>query len=142
MYTKCGEPNKAIAVYDHMIGNNITPNEITYINILSAISNLGPTALEKGKQIHQHITQHKLDTDVILLNSLIQMYTKCGEPNKSIELYDQMIANNITPTEITFTNILSAISNLGPTALEKGKQIHQRENIYTNKSHNANSTQT
>eukprot|EP01112_Ceratiomyxa_fruticulosa_P015043 TRINITY_DN4377_c0_g1_i1.p1 TRINITY_DN4377_c0_g1~~TRINITY_DN4377_c0_g1_i1.p1 ORF type:complete len:186 (-),score=42.68 TRINITY_DN4377_c0_g1_i1:55-612(-) len=125
-YTKCGELSKSIKLYNHMIGNNITRDKTTLITILATISSLGPGALEKGKKIHQHITKHKLDTNRAVINSLIQMYNNCGEPNKSIELYDRMIENNIKPNKMNFASILSIISNLGPSALEKGKQIHQQ----------------
>eukprot|EP01112_Ceratiomyxa_fruticulosa_P002872 TRINITY_DN13172_c0_g1_i1.p1 TRINITY_DN13172_c0_g1~~TRINITY_DN13172_c0_g1_i1.p1 ORF type:complete len:100 (+),score=27.92 TRINITY_DN13172_c0_g1_i1:35-301(+) len=83
MYNKCGKPNKSIEVYDQMIAHNFKLTEITFTNILTAISNIGPNALERGKQIHQQIIQQKLDSNENLQSALDDMYEKCGEPIKS-----------------------------------------------------------
>eukprot|EP01112_Ceratiomyxa_fruticulosa_P012848 TRINITY_DN3581_c0_g1_i1.p1 TRINITY_DN3581_c0_g1~~TRINITY_DN3581_c0_g1_i1.p1 ORF type:complete len:394 (-),score=56.95 TRINITY_DN3581_c0_g1_i1:70-1251(-) len=140
---------------DYMVENKIDFDRGCFVQLIRRCIDQGGQALELAHSVYKQQSSSLFTNDSNIQNLVLQMFAKCDDVNKSIEvfqsyqqpglelwnciiglakqsnpqkaveLYDQMIANNITPNEITLVNTLSAISNLGPTALEKGKQIHQ-----------------
>ena len=64
-----------------MENEGLSPNGVTYLSILKACGNLG--AIEKGKQIHDQIqSRNFIDKDIVLGNTLVDMYVKCGMMRK------------------------------------------------------------
>eukprot|EP01112_Ceratiomyxa_fruticulosa_P014488 TRINITY_DN4150_c0_g1_i1.p1 TRINITY_DN4150_c0_g1~~TRINITY_DN4150_c0_g1_i1.p1 ORF type:complete len:747 (-),score=107.71 TRINITY_DN4150_c0_g1_i1:123-2363(-) len=124
MYDKCGDPEKSFSIFDQMMGYVVLPNEITFINILSVISNFGPAYLSKGKYVHQQIIKQNI-LNIELYNALAHMYTACGKPHISLRLFEDMQHYRLPRDSVAYLQVFTAISLLGPDALEKGKQIHQ-----------------
>jgi pentatricopeptide repeat protein len=125
------QPQKSLELFEEMKQNNITPDEITFVSVLSACADL--KLLSKGKEIHNQI---KTEIGVFLGTTLVNMYGKCGDlkeaekifyqmktknvftysalitsfqqnsqPQKSLDLFEEMKQNNITPDEITFVSV-------------------------------------
>ncbi|KAE8663921.1 hypothetical protein F3Y22_tig00112863pilonHSYRG00014 [Hibiscus syriacus] len=55
-------------------------------------------------------------------NTLIVGYVNCGDAEKALDLFMEMLENRVQGTEVTYSSILCASSSL--TALELGTQIH------------------
>eukprot|EP01112_Ceratiomyxa_fruticulosa_P018612 TRINITY_DN5986_c0_g1_i1.p1 TRINITY_DN5986_c0_g1~~TRINITY_DN5986_c0_g1_i1.p1 ORF type:complete len:638 (+),score=94.87 TRINITY_DN5986_c0_g1_i1:51-1964(+) len=96
----------------------------TFTEGLVACGNLGPTALETGKKIHALIQQRNTPIDTKMYNQLIEMYTRCGEPQTALKIFESQ-KNVLTPNEFTYMCAFDACSAIGPTALETGKKIHK-----------------
>jgi len=77
---------QALLVYVDMIERGVEPNKFTYPFVLKACSLLG--ALDEGVQIHGHVFKMGLEGDVIVQNSLINMYGKCGEMKNACDVFD------------------------------------------------------
>ncbi|KAH7316232.1 hypothetical protein KP509_21G084300 [Ceratopteris richardii] len=77
-YVQEGMGKEALKCFDKMQSEGIIPNAITYASVLKAC---GITRLvEKGKEIHKKIVEEKLlEVDIVLGNSLIDMYVKCDD---------------------------------------------------------------
>ncbi|XP_027356295.1 pentatricopeptide repeat-containing protein At1g34160 [Abrus precatorius] len=81
-------PNEAIALFNRMKEEGWRPNEVTVLGALSACSQLG--ALKQGEIIHGYVVDEKLDTNVIVCNSVIDMYGKCGFVDKAYLAFANM----------------------------------------------------
>jgi PPR repeat family/PPR repeat len=92
IYLENDQSSKIMELYDSMIHNNVEPNEFTYKSLLTAAAE--STNLNFGKLVHsqlkvilrlvscKQLTELK-EISVVLLNSLINMYAKCGELEKA-----------------------------------------------------------
>lgn len=144
-----GHTHEALYMFQQMHKEGTEPNNVTYVCILKACSNMG--ALEQGKLIHNLILQSRFLSNVFVGNSLIDMYAKCGSlqdarvlfdklqnrdivtwnamiagysqhgySKEALQLYQQMKQEGFEPNQVTFICILKACR----TALHKCKEIH------------------
>ncbi|KAH9317982.1 hypothetical protein KI387_019751, partial [Taxus chinensis] len=87
-YAHNGLLEKALEVINQMQLDGIKPNSATFAGILPACTQMG--ALEQGVEIHRRIRENGFLSDVVLGNTLIAMYAKCGSIQKARELFDQL----------------------------------------------------
>ncbi|XP_002964616.2 pentatricopeptide repeat-containing protein At3g12770 [Selaginella moellendorffii] len=145
-YAQNGHYRAALDLYKRM---DLQPNPVVYTTVLGACASI--KALEEGKAIHSRISGTKgLKLDVILENSLLTMYAKCGSLEDAKRLFERMSGRSVSswnamiaayaqsghfeeairlyedmdvePSVRTFTSVLSACSNLG--LLDQGRKIH------------------
>lgn len=122
MYTKCGNPKKVLELWNKVQVVNLE----TYMCLFAACADVGLPALDIGKAVHLQLQQSGLVLNIRTVNTLINMYTCCGEPLMAIELYNKIEQLELTPTNVTFTCILLACASLGQTSLALGKSIHKK----------------
>ncbi|XP_065866706.1 pentatricopeptide repeat-containing protein At2g22410, mitochondrial [Euphorbia lathyris] len=103
-YVKAKQSKEAIVLFNEMQTNNIKPDRVTLIHCLSACSQLG--ALEIGIWIHHYIKRHNLSLDVVLGTSLVDMYAKCGNISKALQVFDEMPCKNA----LTWTSIIGGLA--------------------------------
>ena len=108
----------AIEYFNRMEKGGIVPNETTYITILSACSDI--KNLKFGEKIHLTISKKYSTTRMI--NSLINMYGKCNQIEKSLSLFKEIYDKNKT-------NIYSW--NIILTALFNNKKNEEVINYFT-----------
>ncbi|KAK7857568.1 pentatricopeptide repeat-containing protein [Quercus suber] len=115
-YAQNNRPDDAINVFRRMqIDENVEPDEIAMLAVLSACADLG--ALELGEWIHNYVEKLGLNKNIIpLRNALIDMYTKSGNITKALQVFETMKHKSI----ITWTTIIAglALHGLGREALD------------------------
>lgn len=147
-YSKHGHAKEAVKLLHFMENEGIQPNEVTFVNILSACAS--PIHLECGKQIHDEMIKTGMKPNTIVNNTLVDMYVKCvsledayqifhkmperdviswtvmiagygkyGYVEVAFELFWQMEQSGVRPNEVTYLSILGACANLG-----QGKHVH------------------
>lgn len=85
-YEQNGKPKEALSIYHELQLSNIAkPDEITLVSALSACSQLG--AMEIGKSIHAYVKEQGIRLNCHLTTSLIDMYSKCGDIEKALEVF-------------------------------------------------------
>ncbi|KAL6342015.1 hypothetical protein AAG906_038261 [Vitis piasezkii] len=87
----CAQSGRSVNALDllrEMNLSNVEVNTVTMVSALPACSKLA--ALRQGKEIHQFIIRCGLDTCNFILNSLIDMYGRCGSIQKSRRIFDLM----------------------------------------------------
>lgn len=143
-----GKSNEVLELFDQMQKEGVTPNKITFVNLVTVFAN--EAALAKGECIHSCIIKRGFEPDVVVANALINMYCKCDsledarrvfdkmhdqnvvswssiitmyaqqeQCEEAFELFYQMQQVGISPNNVTFSGILDACSSLA-----EGKQIH------------------
>lgn len=100
-YVQHGQPEEALQLFHQMQNEGTEPNNITYVSLLKACSSI--VALEKGKRVHGHIIESRVELDDFVGNALVDMYAKCGHldgarkvfgeiPRRSVVAWSAMIA--------------------------------------------------
>ncbi|OMP09305.1 hypothetical protein COLO4_05607 [Corchorus olitorius] len=148
-YSKKKKFTEALAVFEEMRRNKVSPDEVTMASVISACAHLG--ALDTGKEIHHYVMQNGFDLDVYIGSALIDMYSKCGNLERSLliffklreknlycwnsvieglaahgyakealAMFDRMERQHVKPNGITFVSVLSACTHAG--LVEVGRQ--------------------
>ncbi|WCJ42225.1 Tetratricopeptide repeat (TPR)-like superfamily protein [Euphorbia peplus] len=92
---KRGEMLEALDVFRRMQSEGgVGFSWVTITTILPICARL--SALAHGKEVHAQIVKSKKDPDVFVLNSLIDMYMKCGVFDYGIRLFRSMMIKNLT----------------------------------------------
>ncbi|WOL18193.1 hypothetical protein Cni_G26986 [Canna indica] len=68
-----------------MYGKWAIPDEATLVAVLSACSQIGDLVI--GKETHNYIAQNIANPSVSLLNSLVDMYAKCGSVGTALDVF-------------------------------------------------------
>ncbi|PNY00656.1 pentatricopeptide repeat-containing protein at5g48910-like protein [Trifolium pratense] len=150
-YAQNGFFKEAVDLFHRMMEmGDVSPNRVTLVSVLPAISRLG--ALELGKWVHLYAERKGVRIDEVLGSALIDMYAKCGNIEKAIQVFKKLSKTNviawnamigglamhgkakdvldcfsrmersgISPSDVTYIAILSACSHAG--LVEKGRSI-------------------
>ncbi|KAL4309448.1 hypothetical protein GQ457_01G020780 [Hibiscus cannabinus] len=87
------EHGSALMVFEDMIRMAVLPNQSSFTSALNSCSGL--QALDKGKAIHAMAVKLGLDTDVFVGNSLVVMYTVCGNINDAVDAFKNISEKNV-----------------------------------------------
>ncbi|KAK7358923.1 hypothetical protein VNO77_00864 [Canavalia gladiata] len=98
---------KAVICYKGMLDCGFSPDISTILNLLSSC--VQPKALLHGLLIHSHGVQLGCDSDVCVVNSLIFMYSKCGDTNSARVLFDSLSGR----TCVSWTVMISGYAEKG-----------------------------
>jgi len=75
-YAQLGFDEEAVELFRRLQKEGMSSNYVTYASLLTALSGLAN--LDHGKQVHNHVLRCQLPSYVVLQNSMIDMYAKCG----------------------------------------------------------------
>jgi pentatricopeptide repeat protein len=84
-YTMQSNGLKALDLYKKMLRDDIVPTKPVFLSTLQASALVG--ALEEGQLIHVQITESGYEADVVLGNTLIDMYAKCGKLHEACNVF-------------------------------------------------------
>ncbi|PRQ44578.1 putative tetratricopeptide-like helical domain, DYW domain-containing protein [Rosa chinensis] len=87
-YAQQGLDEEALELFRQLQREGMTANYVTYASVLTALSGLA--ALDLGRQVHNHVLRCEVPSYVVLQNSLIDMYSKCGKLSYSRRVFDTM----------------------------------------------------
>ncbi|KAI3796779.1 hypothetical protein L1987_39464 [Smallanthus sonchifolius] len=120
-YSKNCLPNKALDLFTQM-QREITPDNVTMTCVLPVCASLA--ALNKGQEIHGHILRKGLTSDLYLVNTLIDMFVKCGRLFVAKSLFDLTLAKN----QVTWTVMIAGycMHGFGHEAISTFKQMHEK----------------
>lgn len=114
-HVRNGRSNKALQLFTEMMVLRIPPDQFTYSSCLCACASMA--ALNHGKQIHARLIRTNFRANAIVLSSLIDMYSKCGNLDCASLVFD-LLGNK---KEIVLWNtMMSALAQhgLGKNAVE------------------------
>ncbi|RZC84284.1 hypothetical protein C5167_047068 [Papaver somniferum] len=108
-----GRAKEAISAFCQMRSEGVLPNLVTIITILPAAPFLA--ALKQGMAIHAYVVHTGFGSNILVGNSLIDMYAKCGRLDYSEEYFHQMRDKSSVPWNIILSGY--AIHGLGKAAV-------------------------
>ncbi|KAJ7295685.1 hypothetical protein O6H91_Y171100 [Diphasiastrum complanatum] len=114
---------EALALYEQMKQEDVQPNKVVYVVLLNACASA--VALEQGKQLHSDIIRSDFESDVIVGNTLIDMYAKCGCMEDAREVFNKMNERDV----ISWTAMIAgyARQGLASKALALYEQMKQED---------------
>ncbi|KAJ7528462.1 hypothetical protein O6H91_15G005000 [Diphasiastrum complanatum] len=127
-YAQNGLGKEALALYEQMKQEGVHPDKVTFGLLLKACASLA--ALEQGKQLHSDIIKRGFQSDVIVGNTLVDMYAKCGRTEDARELFNNMSERDVVSWNAMITGY--AQNGLGKEALDLYEQMIQ-EGVKPNK---------
>ncbi|XP_057826251.2 pentatricopeptide repeat-containing protein At3g26782, mitochondrial [Cryptomeria japonica] len=87
-YAQNGSSVEALKLFQEMKSAGVMLDSKTFASVLPACGNM--VALGKGIEIHEEIIRNGFQSDVSVVNALIDMYAKCGNLGKAQKLFDEM----------------------------------------------------
>ena len=120
-YAHCGHFAEALSLYDKMVLEDLKPNSATLVTVLSACSHLA--SLEEGEKVHNYINGGKFEFNLSIATALIDMYAKCGQLEKSREIFNSMHERDV----ITWNVMISGYGMHGDarSAIEIFQQMEE-----------------
>jgi pentatricopeptide repeat protein len=103
-YVQAKRSKEALSLFHEMQASNTNPDEVTMVNCLSACSQLG--ALDVGIWIHRYIEKHNLFLNVALGTALVDMYAKCGNITKALQVFQEVPQRN----SMTWTAVICGLA--------------------------------
>eukprot|EP01018_Ginkgo_biloba_P033250 Gb_04533 [translate_table: standard] len=92
-YTQNGLANKALTLFHQMHMEDVTPNLVTMVSVLPACAHLA--ALQESKWIHAYIIRSGFESDVSVVNALVDAYAKCGRVEFARQLFDSISKRDV-----------------------------------------------
>lgn len=92
-YTQCGRSREALSLFHLMQKEGVKVDEVSMVSVLTACTHLG--ALSQGRWAHAYIERNKLRITVTLGTALVDMYAKCGNIDKAMEIFWGMKEKNV-----------------------------------------------
>ncbi|CAK9172209.1 unnamed protein product [Ilex paraguariensis] len=113
-YTQCGQSLKALNLFHLMQLEGVRVNEVSMVSALSACTHLG--ALDQGRWAHAYIEKNRIRITVTLGTALVDMYAKCGDMNKAMEVFWEMKEKNVYTWSAAMNGL--AMNGFGEKCLE------------------------
>ena len=83
-----GFSSKALQLFREMGKAGLKPDSVTIVGALSACGHLG--CLGTGVKVYEFAREEGLDSNIIVHNARLDMYAKCGDMEKALNLFDEM----------------------------------------------------
>ncbi|KAL5709630.1 hypothetical protein ACHQM5_020295 [Ranunculus cassubicifolius] len=87
-YTQKRLPNESLKLFYLMLESGVEPNEVTMVAVLSACCILGNVCT--GKLVHGYIVKSSIECSLNMMNTLMDMYIKCGCVTTAGEIFEKM----------------------------------------------------
>lgn len=100
-YAQNGLGKEALSAFHEMHGLGVKCNEFTFPSVLKACSST--KALGLGKQVHGVVVVTGFESDEFVANTLVVMYSKCGEFGDSRKLFDSIPERNVVSWNALFS---------------------------------------
>ncbi|KAJ0681420.1 putative tetratricopeptide-like helical domain superfamily [Helianthus annuus] len=112
-YVKQGMSDEGLRVFELMKGSGVEPNEITMIAVFSACSQKGD--LELGKSVHDYVKRTNVNMSLNLMNSVLDMYVKCGSLVTAREIFESMRIRDV----FSWTSMINGYAKNGDLVMAR-----------------------
>lgn len=118
-----GNPKSALALCPAMQLDGVAPNAVTLASLLSACASL--CCLKQGKSLHAWVMRQKLDSDVLVVTALIDMYAKCNAVSYSFQVFAKTSKKRTVPWNALLSGLIH--NGLAREAVELFKTMLMEE---------------
>ncbi|KAI3801980.1 hypothetical protein L1987_30100 [Smallanthus sonchifolius] len=94
--SRSGRARDAVDVFLDLKRNGLEPDDVTMVSVISSCGSLGDLGL--ALQLHKCVFQAKRlgKSDVLMSNSLVDMYGKCGRMDLAYQVFVRMCERNVS----------------------------------------------
>ncbi|KAK7283015.1 hypothetical protein RIF29_12210 [Crotalaria pallida] len=124
-YLQNGDAKASLMLFSKMGRSAVMPNEFTLSTSLKASGILG--ILENGMQIHGVCVKTNFERILVVGNSIVDMYSKCGRTIEAARMFNAMTVRN----RISWNAMIAAYSNekTGEVALKLFRQMQEKGEV-------------
>ncbi|XP_010923157.1 pentatricopeptide repeat-containing protein At2g39620 [Elaeis guineensis] len=112
-YMHNGLASEAISTFHLMRAENLKPNFVTLVSVIPAASYLA--SLREGMALHSYVIRIGFESHLLVANSLIDMYSKCGRLDYARDFFNQMDNRDTVTWNVMLAGY--AIHGLGENAI-------------------------
>eukprot|EP00268_Persea_americana_P051186 TRINITY_DN5633_c0_g1_i1.p1 TRINITY_DN5633_c0_g1~~TRINITY_DN5633_c0_g1_i1.p1 ORF type:complete len:623 (+),score=82.37 TRINITY_DN5633_c0_g1_i1:332-2200(+) len=106
LYERSGKYRECLKLYREMKAHGITPDGYVFPRVLKSCTRL--LNLEEGIQVHNDVIRFGVEPNLHVSNSLIDMYSKCGDIENARRVFDNMAERDM----LSWNSIISGyVSN-------------------------------
>ncbi|XP_057982313.1 uncharacterized protein LOC131167526 [Malania oleifera] len=118
-YAQNGMAYESISVFRNMLSNEIQPDAVAMVKILSACSEVG--ALSQAFCLHGFVIISGFNDNIFVGSSLIELYSKCGSLDNAIKLFNGIVERDV----VVWSSMIAAygIHGNGKEALKTFNQM-------------------
>uniref|UniRef100_A0A7N0RH14 Pentatricopeptide repeat-containing protein n=1 Tax=Kalanchoe fedtschenkoi TaxID=63787 RepID=A0A7N0RH14_KALFE len=107
-YVQSNRPGDAIQIFLEAFESGWTVlDEVTFLSVLTAASQL--QELELAEQLHTLVVKNSMVSEVMIVNTLIVMYSRCGSVETSFEFFNSMTERDT----VSWNTMVSALVQNG-----------------------------
>ncbi|KAL0447710.1 UNVERIFIED_CONTAM: Pentatricopeptide repeat-containing protein, mitochondrial [Sesamum latifolium] len=92
-YVKNQMVDDALTLFDEMCESEVEPNEVTMVAVFSACAQKGN--LRFAEMVHEFAEMRRVGFSMNMMNSMLDMYVKCGSLEKAGKIFEEMEVKDI-----------------------------------------------
>ncbi|KAH7293262.1 hypothetical protein KP509_28G018400 [Ceratopteris richardii] len=108
-YAEHGDGEEALSFFEEMHRQQIAPSMGTFVCGLKACSNIGSSI--RGQELHSEITRKGFERELLVGNSLVDVYAKTGRLPDARDVLEKLPARDV----ITWTALITGYAQRGKT---------------------------
>ncbi|KAK3184031.1 hypothetical protein Dsin_031317 [Dipteronia sinensis] len=93
----------SMVLFRELANKEVPLSEYSFVGVLSGI--LSERDLEMGEEIHSLVIKHGFDYNVLVVNSLINMYVNCSGIRPAMKMFEQVPTRDV----VSFNTIIGAL---------------------------------
>ncbi|KAH6554772.1 hypothetical protein KP509_1Z307800 [Ceratopteris richardii] len=93
LHIKFAKSSMVLSLYDLMLTNAVAPDRVTYLHAIQACGL--ESALSSGMRIHNHVIEDGYDSNSSVANTLIDMYSKCGQMDEACCVFNHLSSKSV-----------------------------------------------
>ncbi|GAB2265316.1 hypothetical protein Dimus_000380 [Dionaea muscipula] len=134
-FVRAGRATEALDFFREMLlvlsdneNGGVRPDKVTVASVLSACASVG--AIDYGNWVHCYLKRRGLEFDMVLRTALVDMYGKCGDVERALEIFNQMLNKDV----FAWTAMISvfAIHGCAKEAFNLFRQMEQEQGVKPN----------
>lgn len=103
-YVEHGCFEGALSCFERMRQGDCSPNTVTYACSLKACACIG--SVSKGQELHSEIVLRFLETDLLVGNTLIDLYAKCNSLSEAQAVFDNLLNRDVVTWNALITGYM------------------------------------
>lgn len=112
-HAQYGQGLIALDLYGKMQQEGLKPKDATFVCALKSCCCVG--ALEQGRLIHTHIIESESELDLIIANTLIDLYAKCNRQQDAQRVFDSLSNHDV----VSWSALVAGYAMVGNCRLAK-----------------------
>ncbi|XP_058206129.1 pentatricopeptide repeat-containing protein At3g49170, chloroplastic [Rhododendron vialii] len=105
--TKNIDSNEAFGEFHQIEDTGFVLDSFTFASLLSGAASIG--AVAKGEQIHARLLKAGFESNQLIANTLVSMYSRCGTMEAALRVYFKMERLNV----VSWTSIITGLAKHG-----------------------------
>ncbi|KAK7267764.1 hypothetical protein RIF29_20443 [Crotalaria pallida] len=100
-------PHHALSLYKSMLASETYPDSFTFPYLLKSCARL--MSLKIGVQVHCHVTKNGFESDIFVLNSLMNLYCVLGDMQNACKVFDESPVRDL----VSFNTLINGFVQAG-----------------------------